>query len=223
MAATETHDAVELWWAELEVAPAALAEDEATLSGSELERAARFASRADHDRFVVGRAQLRRVLGTLLDCPPDRVELAMTQGGKPSVLGSSLRFSASRSAGFALFATSWTMEVGVDLERIGGGREVERIAARFFTPTENEAIASLPAGARLRAAFQCWSCKEAYVKGTGEGLSAALAGLEVWSPGSPSTTIGGWRVCPLDLDPGFAAAVAGRALGPWDPGPLRRL
>lgn len=223
MAATTTHDAVQLWWAELDAPPGALAEDEATLSPAELERASRFASGRDKDRFVVARARLRRVLGDLLGCRPAAVELSQADGGKPSVVGSSLRFSASRSAGVALFAASWTMEIGIDLERMVEGREVERIAARFFTPGERQAIAALPGGQRLRAAFECWSCKEAYVKGTGNGLSAELASLEVWSPGSRSTTIDGWRVLPLDFEPGFAAAVAGQDPGPWHPGPLQRL
>jgi 4'-phosphopantetheinyl transferase len=223
VAVTGTDEAVELWWADLDVAPQHVADDESALSASELDRAARFASSRDRDRFVTARAHLRRVLGALLGCPPEQIELTQAEGGKPRVAGSSLRFSASRSAGVALFATSWTMEVGVDLERIADGREVERVAARFFTPAENEAIAALPPAARLPAAFQCWSCKEAYVKGTGEGLSADLAELQVWSPGSPSTTIGDWRVYRLDLDPRFAAAVAGQAVGHWVPGSLKHL
>lgn len=222
MAATETSDAVSLWWGDLETSRVR-EDDAAILSPAELERAARFASWRDRDRFVAAHGQLRRLLGSLLRCPPGEVELAEAEGGKPAIPGSSLRFSASRSAGVALFATSWTMEVGVDLERVVEGREVEAIAARFFTDAERQAIAELPEPERMRAAFECWSCKEAYVKGTGKGVTADLASLPVWSPGSASTTVGAWRVVPLDLDPGFGAAVAGNDPGQWRPGPLRRL
>lgn len=115
------------------------------------------------------------------------------------------------------------MKVGVDIEAIRATADVDRIAARFFSRAEQRALASLPPTQRLAASIQCWTCKEAYVKGVGTGLSFPLRDVDVWDGGRRPATVSGWSVHQVDVTPRFAAAVAGADLGEWVPSVPRKL
>ena len=58
-------------------------------------------------------------------------------------------------------------------------RELEGVARRLFAPGEHRALCRLPAPARLRGFFECWTRKEAVVKALGVGLSVPLDSFEV--------------------------------------------
>lgn len=55
----------------------------------------------------------------------------------------------------------------------------EEIAARVFAPRERAWLAALPLHLRQEAFFRGWTRKEAYVKGTGTGLSTDPRDIEV--------------------------------------------
>jgi len=187
------------------------------LSADETERAQAYRDPADRARFTAARGWLRLILAEELRRAPGDVEIIGEMGQKPTVTGTALQFNASRSGAVALYATSWSMEVGVDVEATRPVADLERFAARFFSPRERALLAALPAEERLVASFRCWTCKEAYVKGTGTGLSVPLADLETWSSETEAMAIGGWVVHQVDLGPGRAAAVAGASLADWSP------
>jgi 4'-phosphopantetheinyl transferase len=214
---------VELWWAPLDVSAPALRGLTACLSCEERQRADRFHSSLDGGRFLAARGWLRRLLASQLLCAPGEVRIVSGEDGKPRLPDSDLCFSAARSAGIAVYATSWRMDVGVDVEAIRATADVDGIAARFFSPAEQRALASLPPAQRMAASFQCWTRKEAYVKGTGAGLSFPLRTVDVWVGGRQRAVVSGWSVHQVDLAPGFAAAVAGADLGDWVPNVLRKL
>jgi 4'-phosphopantetheinyl transferase len=200
---------LELYWARLD-APA----PRDAVTPAERERAARFRHPADRDRFLAARAWRRQLLAAELDCAPQDVPIVAEPGGKPRVEGSELCFSASRSAGSALFAVSWTGDVGVDVEAQRSDVDIEGIARRFFTASERRALEALPATARTAAAFGGWTRKEAYAKATGTGLTFTLADVEVGIGGAGPVTVAGWTIVDVDLGPGLPAAVAGA----WPPG-----
>ncbi len=210
-----------LWWTPLDLSATALREAGECLTTEELRRAERYAQAKDRDRFVAARAGLRRVLARQLGCPPAQVRIEVAEGGKPHLAGSDLRFNASRSGDKALYATSWTTEVGVDLERIRPDVDVDGLARRFFTEKERRALASRTGEERLVAAFECWTRKEAYVKGVGAGLRLPLKELDVWSGRDEPTTVGGWLIHQVQVSAAFAAAVAGESLADWVPAALR--
>jgi 4'-phosphopantetheinyl transferase len=214
---------VQLWRATLEVGRATLEAMSGWLSVEERERAQAYRHPSDRDRFTAARGWLRVLLADQLGGAPSDVGIVGKMGKKPTVIGSALQFSASRSGGEALFATSWSMEVGVDVEAIRPVADLERFATRFFSPRERAALAALPADERLVASFRCWTCKEAYVKGTGTGLNVPIADLETWSPETETMAIGGWVVHQVDLGPGRTAAVAGESLDDWAPGTPKAL
>ena len=193
------------------------------LSAEERLRASRFVHRRDARRFVLAHAALRRLLAAELGCDASDVAIVVDPGGKPRLQGGELEFSLSRSDGFALVALSSTLEVGVDLEAIRP-TAVDAIVSRFFTAGEREALASLSAERRQAAAYQCWTRKEAYVKGTGEGIAgASLADADVGIGGCRQME--DWTIRDVGVPDGFAAAIASRARkaargrqNGWDPG-----
>jgi 4'-phosphopantetheinyl transferase len=151
------------------------------LSADELRRAGRFLLPLHRDRFVTGLSILRRVLGAHLGTPPESVELARGKGGKPALAGAQrLRFNLSHSADRGLLALALDREVGVDLERFRPEVAVEDIARRYFSPSEQEELLSLPREARTAAFFACWTRKEAFLKARGDGLfSLPLGSFDV--------------------------------------------
>jgi 4'-phosphopantetheinyl transferase len=206
-----------LWWAPLDISATALRGVSSCLSPEERQRADLFRRSLDRARFLAARGWLRRLLASQLLCAPGEVRIVTGDSGKPMLACSDLRFSAARSAGVALYATSWRMDVGVDVEAIRATADIDGIAARFFSPAEQRALASLPPAQRLAASFQCWTRKEAYVKGIGAGLAFPLRTVDVWAGGRERVTVSGWSVHQVDMAPGFAAAVAGAGTGAWVP------
>ena len=129
-----------------------------------------------------------------------------------------LHFSSSSSADLCLIALTGAGPVGIDVERVAPRTRLERIAETRFAPEEAEAILSLDGEARLRAFYNCWTRKEAYLKATGAGLTAPLDRVVV-SVGDERPAIlalegddpADWRVASLEPRPGFVAAVVWRA------------
>jgi 4'-phosphopantetheinyl transferase len=208
-----------LWSAPLDVPASLLMELEDCISPEESDRAGEFRQALDRDRFVAATGWLRRLLASQLRGDAHDVRFVTNEGAKPSLIDSDLRFNASRSAGVALYATSWTTEVGVDIEQVRDIADVDGFAERFFSVAEQSALAALAPTDRLAASFQCWANKEAYVKGLGVGLTVSLQRFDSWSSDSAHSTVDGWTIHQVDAGFGFAAAVAGTGLSGWVPPP----
>ena len=186
-------------------------------------RANRFRRQHDRGRFIAARGWLRHLLASELRCAPSDITIITDDGGKPRLASSDLSFNASRTASIALYATSRSMEVGVDIEAIRAMTDIDRMAARFLSQAEQRRLALLSPAQRESAFFQCWTRKEALLKGIGTGLSFPLREVDVWDGDGRPATVSGWSVHQVDLAPGFAAAVAGASLDDWVPPVPRRL
>lgn len=177
-----------------------------TLSDEEREKASRFHFAKHRRHFVVGRGVLRMLLARYLGTQPEEVQFDYGPHGKPSLGGaqraSSLRFNASHSGDFALYAFADDQEVGVDVEYIKSNIAPEEIAKRFFSPREVETLNALAAADQPAAFFRCWTRKEAYIKALGTGLSHPLNEFDV------TAAIPGWSLVDLDVERGYAAALA---------------
>ena len=225
-----SREEVHVWCASLDVPWAQLERMARSLSGDERNRAARFHFERDRQRFIAGRAVLRAILGRYLDAEPGVLELRYAAHGKPYLAegfdGGSLRFNLSHCRGLALYAVTRGREIGIDLEAVQALVDAEAIAKRFFSPRENAALQAIPARHRALAFFNCWTRKEAYVKGLGDGLIHPLDEFDVsLAPGEPVRITAGGRGAGLasawtlrELFPpaaGWVAALAvqGRAEG----------
>jgi 4'-phosphopantetheinyl transferase len=213
---------VHVWCAELDVAGASLEGLLATLASDEHARADRFRFATDRNWFIAARGILRRILGRYLNRRPGELQFRYSSNGKP-VLASDcdwLRFNVSHAAGLALYAVSREREVGVDVERLRPAVAGDDIAERYFSVSELAELRELPPSARVRAFFDCWTRKEAYVKALGQGLSLPLKEFNVPVTCHKPTRLvdqqgRSWLLRPLEVGPEYAAAVVGEGED-WD-------
>lgn len=215
-------DEVHVWRAPLDLPQERLESLRGALAQDERGRASRFHFERDRRRFVAGRGLLREILSRYVGLSPDGLRFGYTPYGKPYLAdecgGGWLRFNVSHSGGLALYAVTRGRELGIDIEQVRADIEHEEIAERFFSGQEVAALKALPAGLRREAFFLCWTRKEAYIKGIGEGLSLPLDSFDVsLTPGEPASLLAvrgdareaaRWTLTDLDPGPGYCAALA---------------
>ncbi len=199
----------------------------ASLSPAEWRRAQGFRFERDRHRFIARRDALRQLLGRYLALEPAEIEIDKGEGRKPAVAGPhrkygatgvppDIQFSCSHSEGLALLAFAHGIPVGVDLERLRPMPEVEDVARRFFAPREYRALVDMPLQDRPAGFYKCWTRKEAVVKALGLGLAMPLDSFTVsFAPGRPARLLhldagdrNNWTLVPLQLSPGYFAALA---------------
>jgi 4'-phosphopantetheinyl transferase len=148
------------------------------LTPDELARRTRFLREVDRRTFVITRALVRRTLSTYGPTAPRDWRFETNAHGCPSVAGPQagtppLAFNLSHTNGLVALAVTRGHLVGVDVERVD--RVVrERIAERYFAPSEVRDLHALAADAQPRAFFEYWTLKEAYIKARGMGLAIPL-------------------------------------------------
>jgi 4'-phosphopantetheinyl transferase len=188
------------------------------LSAAERASAGRFKLVARFTEFVKTRALLRWVLGRCSGCDPRQFEIE-DGGGAPRLTGNTtgLHFNVSHSAGQAVVAVGRD-PLGIDIECARDDIDVLSIAFACFHPQERAHVVRADGGARIETFFNIWTRKEAYLKGTGTGLSAELTSFSTSAESGPvatgDTSHGIWHVHALDAAPGYKAALATRHAHP---------
>lgn len=192
-----------------------------TLNSDERERAESLRVREPRREFVFGRVLLRQILGACSQVEPAALVFGYQPQGKPfllrSALGTGLSFNLSHSGSLVAIALARGREVGVDIESVRQLDDWPRLAERIFSPHELCELYSLPKQQQPQAFFNGWTRKEAYLKATGEGLTDALAAIEVtMAPGKEPELLGlptgpeaahQWGIRDVPLPPDFAGAV----------------
>jgi 4'-phosphopantetheinyl transferase len=212
-------DDVHVWRIDLDRPEAQLQNLAATLSSDELTRAHRFHFQEHRQRFIAGRGILRGILAGYLGIEPQQVQFNYQHRGKPVLAdvfaSSGLFFNLSHSQGLALCAVNCDRQIGVDLEYIRPMSDVESLAQRFFLPREYDVMRSLPADHKQEMFFRYWTCKEAYLKATGEGI-AQLEQIEIaLTPTEPARleTLKDWSLLEIVPAKNYLAAVAVAGFG----------
>ncbi|HXJ85587.1 MAG TPA: 4'-phosphopantetheinyl transferase superfamily protein [Candidatus Binatia bacterium] len=210
---------VHLWQRPLHSTAAELAASYELLSNDEKERALRFRIERTHVDYVLTRGTLRLLLAQYLGTSPHEVHFRYGLHAKPLLEGDNrLRFNVSHTHGLAMMAFTRDRAIGVDVENVTRSTDVERLAERFFSQAEREALMQLPAQELRAAFFRCWTRKEAYIKAKGDGLSLPLREFDVsitlgdrdalLATRPDPTGAAGWTICDISVGPEFAAAVA---------------
>ncbi len=192
-----------------------------TLTDDEAKRAKRFHFQRDRLHFIASRGALRVILGRYLRADPGDLRFIYGRNGKPSLAGEKeprLCFNVSHSRDLALYAFTYDMKIGVDVEYIDRDRAISHIMERFYSPGEISALQSLPADKQHDAFFTYWTCKEAYLKAEGTGLSFGLDKVEISMAPEKHVALTGingdaqqaasWSLHMLDAAEGYAAALA---------------
>lgn len=156
---------------------------------------------------------------------PEVLTFASGRHGEPFLAGvrgasENVRFNLAHSADAALIAIADDREVGIDLERICHNVESLKPAERFFSPDEFERLRHVPDDQANRLFFTLWTCKEAYLKAIGTGLSLELDRFEVLPfPGDLTARVRllgdgrpreDWLIRILSLGPDYAGAIAAK-------------
>ncbi len=176
-------DEVHIWSASLEQPAYSMAEFFLLLSSDEKERSNRFYFEKDRNRFIAGRAILRTLLGNYLKMEPAQIKFNYGVYGKPALETrhnqGDLQFNLSHSNDEAAYIFNWDQPVGIDVEYMRPMMDMDDVALQFFTPNEYSFIQSLPKDQKQEFFFKLWTCKEAFLKANGSGLTVPINQVEV--------------------------------------------
>lgn len=151
------------------------------LQEDEHDRSKRFRQTLHARRHRVGRAMLRHLLGEQGRLSAAQLRWQIGHHGKPSlapITATDLRFNLSHSAGWALLATSFTLELGVDLEELRSQGHLLDMGTRIESLREQRnAAPEQTASARADSLLRTWVRKEACLKAAGIGLNREMSTL----------------------------------------------
>src|SRR5262245_45291732 len=176
--------AIALWLCHFERDGGEVAALARALSPSEHARAARFGTDALRQRWIVGRATLRALLGRHLNIDPAAVRLRRGVRGRPELdMPDAPDFNVSHTGNVALIGIGVALQrgerIGVDIERADRKVNADSLARRVLTQRERDALTNLDVDARRRRFLRLWTCKEAMSKATGDALSAPFRRIDV--------------------------------------------
>ena len=205
---------------ELDVSPDDVVQLSQCLSDDERRRAERFKFDQPRARFVACRSALRRVLAGCVGVDASDLNFVYGPYGKPELAAnheSKIQFSVSHSGALGLIALTLDAPVGVDIEECNRSVKMIRLAERFFAESETNELLNLPEHKQRSGFYRGWTCKEAYMKATGLGMSMPLSSFCVAiDPDRPASLlhvedepqeIARWMIEAIDIEPDYAAAV----------------
>ena len=214
---------VDLWRIDLDAASASAHASRGHLSRDELQRAEAVRDELGRARFLASHVAVRLILAGYLRASPASLVFAPGPYDKPGLTSPQahpqLHFNLAHSEGLALCAVAH-VEVGVDVEKIRLGAEIEEISSQMLSREEIAPLEALSTEDRRVVLHMLWSCKEAYAKATGLGLSLDLPRVTILPrlPTDPSAwfalDIGEdsakWSAVRLTPQAGFVGAVVVR-------------
>ena len=179
LTATDLH----IWCASLEGSLDERSHFLSMLSPTEKARADRFYFERDRSRYIFGRGILRTLLGGYLGMEEHKINITYDQDGKPAVESSfrdkTLQFNLSHSNVWAVYIFGLDRLVGIDIEHIRPLQDADDFAERFYSPRERELINSLSGDKKWDAFYKLWTCKEAFLKAKGTGLTVPINHAEI--------------------------------------------
>lgn len=186
------------------------------LSAVERERAERMLILDHRRRYAIAHGAMRAILGGYTGEDPATLQFRVGPRGKPYLSErKDLFFNLSHSGQMALVALAHA-EVGVDLEKLRHLESLTDIAQRHFSTSEYEALSGLTGEEQLRGFYRVWTCKEAFIKALGAGLSLRLDVFDVAVAGEMrflafrdrEDAPEAWSLHDVSPSPVFAAALA---------------
>ena len=201
---------VDLWWINLDsVGGSLMAGGTVPVHPGQQVRARRFAS-----RFLT-----KMLLGAYLHIPGKDVFLTRNRYGKPDLdplhHTQSLFFNISHSHKWMLFAINQSVALGVDIENTRRRTAPIRLATRYFSTIEVEALQGLNEDLRTAAFLRAWTHKEAVLKARGLGLAGNMNRVIVEiNPALPPRVIADrdsgppWQLLDFPLEDGMIGALA---------------
>ncbi len=216
-----TNTKVHVWHASLQQPVEVVQKLQAVLSEEERQRAERFRFQEHRNTFIVSRGILRDLLSRYTGIEPGRILFKYNLAGKPFLANEEavpeIYFNLSHAGQLVLYAFSWGRQVGIDVEMHSANGGDGSGSRSIFSPGEYDRFRKISEKDKLRAFYNCWTRKEAFIKAIGEGVSFPLQDFEVsFEPDMPAQllTVHGsyeqanlWTMHDLKAQDGYAAAL----------------
>lgn len=187
-----------MWWARIDQVRDEFADD---LDEVEQGRLAAYLRDDDRARFLLGCTMIRQLLAERFSLPAAKVSLDRTcpECGMPhgKVRAAGVELSVTHSGELVGVAIG-DQPVGLDVEKVDPAVDIDGVAELALTPEERHELARYSDVEKALAFTRYWTRKEAAAKATGVGLRGDLR--------APMPA--GIHVRELDVDPGYAAALA---------------
>ncbi len=198
------------------------------LSSDEQQQAQRFQFDRHRKMYIVSHGLLRVLLSRYTDSHPEEIDFSYGHKGKPflkeKTRSQAIFFSLSHTTELVLYAFAKCRWLGVDVEYMRTAASVDGIAKRYFYPNENRMLSRFAVEQRKEAFYKLWTCKEAYLKATGEGL-AGLEQVEILQTNDRHVSIkwhgltdhahGTWFLCQMEPQPYYSGALVIKGSN-WD-------
>lgn len=165
---------IHIWRLQLKQNSQQIAKLAKLLDQKEQDRAERFKVEPARNNFIIARGTLRSLLAQYLHSDPKGIIFQQNSYGKLFIETDLLQFNISHSGDYALFIFAKNYQVGIDVEHVRDNFDYIAIAQKFFSPQEIIDLLAAPKEQQLYAFFNCWSRKEAFIKGIGKGIFFAL-------------------------------------------------
>jgi len=151
------------------------------LNSVEHTRCARYLQQDDRDRYLGGRALTKLAAAKLTGVRPADINIVLAATGKPAIslarTGLKLpAISISHAGELVVLALAYDVDIGVDVELLHHDVILDELMGVVCSATEiaeiNKENQRADQKSRTQKFYEFWVLKEAYLKATGDGLSA---------------------------------------------------
>jgi 4'-phosphopantetheinyl transferase len=165
------------------------------LSREECRRISQFRRSELRTQYILCHGVLRMIIGGYSGIDPGDVAFEYGPLGKPRISGlledGGIEFNMAHSRDLCVYALNLRSRIGIDIEYLSSFPEMEAVASRIFGSKTHEIWQSLPEEEKIRAFYNGWTRKEAFLKGLGTGLESGLRDVEVTiAPEEPARFLG---------------------------------
>ncbi|WP_235299325.1 4'-phosphopantetheinyl transferase family protein [Portibacter marinus] len=134
----------------------------------------KFVLKKDRDLSIASKYMLKKLLSNYLNQSLSSVKLYRDHNNKPYLKDTDLKFNLSHSNSAILVAITLQNSIGVDIEDSSKIIDVFSIVNRYFSSFEIESLKNTDPDLQVKAFYNLWTRKEAFIKALGGGLSIPL-------------------------------------------------
>ena len=153
---------------------------------------------------------------------PAHIEFIYGLHGKPALKTNyadwALQFNLAHSKDLVVYAFRQNFPIGIDIEYVREMPNEDAFAEQIFSSSESALIRSLAGEQKRKAFFTIWTCKEAFLKANGDGLTKPIDQTEISlgagetpqlvSIGGDRGQVAGWRLETFQPAADYQAALA---------------
>ncbi|MFZ6758177.1 4'-phosphopantetheinyl transferase family protein [Undibacterium sp. Ji50W] len=148
------------------------------LSSAEKARCQRYLRQDDRDRYLGGRALVKLAVATNTGVPVQDMSIVLAASGKPAIVFTRHAsppppsISISHAGELIIVALGNMSDIGVDVELLHYDVNLDELMSVVCSASEITEVNRLDSKSRTQKFYEFWVLKEAYLKATGDGLSA---------------------------------------------------